>query len=322
MKKTKKALAALLCLLLTALTCSALGEVPDEALHEAILSLTWPDDGGECWAEGHVVLGREETADSETVYVQACVQNFGFLAGIFTDSGGGFVMPLRIVFDKTETGWAKREIMQPEDGERYEPSLREMMPAECLRALETRGSENRVQMQRQMYAQAQAYLDAIGRGEAVGDWREKELQIADLLTVASNLTLCFSPPYPLWVTNAERLENGERFVYTREWTPDPDSPDGVAYTAPDGNTLLCGGRTGVETLTKARASDGQVIETVVIRAALYELTVTFTDAYGEKEYRFAFDGATYRRPVVTARGACRADDSQLALTAGFLPEAD
>lgn len=301
-----------LCLVLMALGGVAFAaEVPEAAVHDAIMTMAWEAAQGELWVEGHVILGTEETDSTAKVFVHVLCERFGFMAGIFTDVGGGFRSPLALVFDKADGGYTLREILEPEDGEHYYPSLQAMMPEECLTQVQQDFDAHMAQMQAQMYAQAQAYLDSIGRTESPGDWRDLDLQLSGMLVTATNLTGGFSPPYPLWVTSLERLEDGQRYTYQRTWTPDGENGPSQTYATPDGDTLLCDGTTGTVLLTKTPWGEAEPIETITIRAELYGLHVRFADAYGQKDYHFAFDGLTYHQPTITQSGSCRIDDTWL-----------
>lgn len=300
----KKGLALLMVFLMAALCAQALAEtVPDEAIHNAILTLAWEDGAGEFWAEGHVVLGTEQTGDTAKVYVTTVCQEYGFLDGIFTDIGGGFQEPLAIAFQQTDGGYKLQNIDQPDD-EDSDASIKKMMPKSCIAKMSKNNAANDTEITRQMTEQAQAYLVSIGRTEPVQDWRDRDLQLSGILTPASNQTISFSPPYPLWVTNTERLENGVRYVYARTWTADADAAEGYTYTTPDGSSAVCDGKPGTETLTKSRYDNQQVVETITIHAEPFQLTVTYQDDGGTKEYRFAYDGATYHQPTVTQTGEC------------------
>ncbi len=297
----KKLLTVLLCLLLCpALTLAA---VPDNVLHDAVLTLAWPDPNGECWVEGHVVLGEEEKDDTTEVYAQIFYQNYGFMDGVFTDTGGGSIGPVTMVFDHTAEGYALREIIEPEDGTEYMPSIRAMMPEECIEKMHNEGDANRAEMERQMTEQAEAYLASIGRSEKVQDWRERDLQLSGMMVAASNFISNLDQNYPLWVTSHERVENGVRYVYTREWTPDEP-----------------GAETGVETLTKTRYADGSIVETITVEVELDQLIITMKDAGGSLIYSFAFDGRNYHRPAVTAIGECGMDRTGVEMDISRLPE--
>ena len=277
--------------------------IPDELLHDAVLTLTWDDPGGEFWTEGHIVLGESDMGDTVEVYAYIFISNYGFMDGVFTDVGGGAIMPVTLVFDKTEAGYVLQQIIEPEDGEEYDASIRAMFPEECVRMMRN-GAVDRDELERQMHEQAQAYLQGIGRNEDVQDWRERDLQLANMLVHASNEVTCFSPPYPLWVTSSERVENGVRYQYTREWYPDEHAAEGSVHKMPDGSVMAYSGMPGTQILTKTRCDDGTVAETITIRADLHALTVTMADDGGSRTYRFEFSGREYYRPTVTETGEC------------------
>ena len=318
------AMLMLLCMLMTAGHALAVSFSPDAALEtairQAIFSLAHDDEGGEYLVEGHVVLGEEREESAVRVYVNAMCMDYGFMDGVFTDTGSGYAMPLALSFARSGDSYELKEIVQPEDGENYGRSIEAMMPAACYERLYASPEADRAEQARQMHEQAQAYLDSIGRAEPVQDWRERDLDLADMLVTASNLTIGFSPPYPLWVTTLERVEGGVRYVYERTWTPEPDAPSGYTYTTPGGIALLCDGRPGVQTLTKTRASDGEVVETITIRAELFELRVTLADGAGTAEYRFEFDGETYHRTKIERTGECEASYPMFEASCGWLPE--
>lgn len=270
----------------------ALASVPQNVLHEAVLTLTWPDEGGECWVEGHVVLGEQDKGDTTEVYAQVMYMNYGFLDGVFTDAGGGSVHPAVIVFENTQGGYALKEILEPDDGENYGSSIEAMMPEACIRKMQEEGGAIRAEMERQMTEQAQSYLASIGRTEPIGDWREHDLQLSGMLPRAANLLTDTQRRYPLWLTSQERIEDGVRYVYTREWYPE---------------AVLAEGETGTEVLTKTRHEDGFVAETITIEAEEDAVNVTFADEGGSISYAFQYDGNWYHQPVVTSVGACSAD---------------
>ncbi len=315
----KKWLIMLFCLL--ALPGLSRGSVPDELLHEAVMTLTWEDDGGECWVEGHVVLGEENKGDTTEVYMQVYYLNYGFMDGVFTDTGGGSIHPATFVFENTKDGYRLQKVIEPEDGTYYQRSIKAMMPQSCIDKMQKDGTAIHAEMERQMLEQAQAYLDAIGRTEKIQDWRERDLQLDDMLVQASNQVGSLSPPYPLWVTTTERVEDGVRYVYSNEWLPDADATDGFTYVSADGHRHSVNGRTGRQLLTKKRHDMGEVVERVDIRAELYSLSVLFSDAYGSIEYLFDFDGRTYRKPTINRVGDCRVSYPTFEMHAMNLPEA-
>lgn len=316
----KKRLLALLLGAMMIVSAAAEDAIPEELLHEALMTLCWNDDhGGECWTEGHVVLGEREKEKTVEVYAYVFISNYGFMDGVFTDTGGGAIMPVTVVFDRKDNGYSLRDILEPEDGTRYWPSVEAMFPAECVRAMEN-GAVDRAELVRQQHEQAQAYLDAMGRTEQIQDWRERNLQLADMLVHAANEVICFYPPYPLWVTTVERVEDGLRYTYERTWQPDSDVQEGYVYILRDGSRHQSSGVPGTQMLTKTRCEDGAVMETITIRADLYELCVKMEDANGSRTYTMTYDGETYHRPSVTEDGNCAVYYEEFERNCASLPE--
>ena len=233
--------------------------VPEAVLHEAVLSIgrtqIGEDSEGEFLCEGHIVLGSEETEDAVDVYAVIRYIDYGFMAGIFTDSGGGCGMiPVKMTF--AEPGYTFVSVQWPEDGENHYRSIAQMLPDELEDAWADEGV--RPALDAQIIAQAEAYVKSLGRTEKVMDWRllDPPLDIARMLVAASN-TLGRLYPYPLWVTEREDVEDGVRYRYERIWQPDGVC-GGVIYTVNGKQADCMDGDTGVEILRRTRLTDGAV----------------------------------------------------------------
>ena len=288
-------------------------DMPNQLIHDAIMTLTWDDRNGECWAEGHVILGTEVTDSSSVVYAFVSLANYGFMSGMFTEVCG-FGNAEKFIFDKNETGYSLQEIQDVEDWS----ELHQLMPEELVVRFFEMSDVTFNFIDQQKYAQAKMYLDSIGRTESIGDILE--VQTTGMLVVASNLTIAFCSPYPFWITEKEVLEDGERYIYKRVWISDNVNTDVQTYIMPDGNTLLCDGTTGVETLTKTRKADNTIVETITIRVELYDLYIIFTDDYGTIEYHFIFDGLTYHKPTISQFGECKVSYSDFDNYISYFPE--
>lgn len=282
-------------------------ELPETLIHQALLATMpaayYPDC--EYFAEGHTVLGSQEMADgSVEVYLSASVGGYGFMGGGFTlQSGWGG--PCTVVLERSESGgWALREVKEIEDYSEI-PSIMPSWAEERFFALEGNAAME------QINAQLQAYLDNIGRTEPIRSYAEVSGEPSGMLQTASSL--CFSmfyPRYPLNCTTLERLEADGRYVYSRTWSPDPEGVQGYVYRGAQGE-LHVSGATGTETLTRTRKADGKLMETITIRAELYELTLTLQDGGGSIRYTFPYDEQqwTYCQPTVTREGQCSLDVS-------------
>jgi ABC-type Fe3+-hydroxamate transport system substrate-binding protein len=99
--------------MLLLLPCIALAQtVPDEVIHDALMTLAWDDAGGEFWTEGHIVLDEETTTTGVDAHIYAYLSNYGFMDGVFTCSGTNFETLLvelaggkNIFDDLTERDW-------------------------------------------------------------------------------------------------------------------------------------------------------------------------------------------------------------------------
>ncbi|MEG0767790.1 MAG: hypothetical protein RR482_08735, partial [Clostridia bacterium] len=174
----------------------------------------------------------------------------------------------------------------------------------------------------QNLAQAQAYLDSIGRTEPIMDYSDVYAPPSGggMLTHASTFRLYagLDHEYPLGETTIESLQDGVRYLYTRSWAADADGPTGYVYTTEHG-TRSVDGTTGTETLIKIRKDDGHVLETIVTRVTLDKLTITLTDESGSACYVFDYDGWEYHQPTITREGNCGINTACLDQNAQELP---
>lgn len=166
--------------------------------------------------------------------------------------------------------------------------------------------------------EAQEELNRIGPPEPILTVPEAGGELSGMLSCAQPLAGCVDADYPQGNTTLERLEDGERFLYTRAWRADEDGEMNPVYASYGKETLEASGTTGVETLTKMRKSDGKVLEQITIQVEIFEVTITFADEDGSIRYAFPFDGWEYHQPQVTAEGECRMDTTRLDALAGEL----
>lgn len=171
----------------------------------------------ECQAEGHIVLETENTDDGSIVYALVTYGEYGFENGNFVKVAGSGVIPTKLTFDKNQL-ITNYEV--PEDGSRYDESLKELFPKHLYeKALMTSSSDYEA-CKKQEKEYAKAYLDSIGRSDAqIGDYSDFEHK---LLTTDYGVSVEFSneliskkelASYPMEVGNREQLEDGVRYVY-------------------------------------------------------------------------------------------------------------
>ena len=88
------------------------------------------------------MLGSTEKAGATEVYVYCGVTELGFINGILTSDGTGVSGPLTLRFrPQANGGYLCVGITQPKEGEnRYEASIREMMPPSLWRRAQRNAS--------------------------------------------------------------------------------------------------------------------------------------------------------------------------------------
>lgn len=296
-------------LLLTALAClltawPTLGEeIPEALIHEA---LTAEGNGNEEFvAEGHVVLGTTKNGDEMEIYLASSVAYCRFINGNFcTSSGWGGSCTL--VVKKIKGEWKIKELKEIEDTS----EIYQIMPKKYAdKALS--GDYDGDAISQQILQQAQAYLDSIGSDAAVTDFEEITDNEPRMLTIASNLIfLSLDSKWPLGQQTYEFIEDGERVIYSRVWTPDPGA-QAERILEVDGVQHRQQGATGTVRYEKRRKADGTLLESITGVVTYDGLTLTLADAYGSLRYEFTssiIDGfESYSKPQVFSEGACRMD---------------
>lgn len=184
--------------------------------------------GGECPAEGHVILGTDESqADTVVVYAQCSAGNYGFVNGNFEEISGSGAIPSRLTFTRGEDGTlALTDYWEAEDGSGYESSVRETFPEDLVDlALDTESYYPDLLEQKE--ACAGAYLDEIGREAVIGEYADFDHPLATdqgMSEEVSNSLMGLEElqDYPSFLGNVERVEDGVRWVYSSEWAPSDD----------------------------------------------------------------------------------------------------
>ena len=205
--------------------------VPESnAVSEAILLYNSSDYlHGECNAEGHVILGTEQSSDGNNIfYLLTTYGEYVFENDRFVKVSGSGIIPVRLTLAPDDT---IIEYKQPDDGSLWLPSLKEMFPKEYADiALDQKLNEQYYEdcvAQEEQYAQA--YLKSIGRSAKIGvttEERDELYPLANMNTEASNTLLDLFWDYPYWLGSQEKIEDGVRYVYEKRWESNGNG-DGV-----------------------------------------------------------------------------------------------
>lgn len=295
-------LVCILSLVLSLFGKSALAEEVPTNYIEAMLLTTVSEDRGEFGAVGYDILGKKKDGRDWYFYLAASVGRYGYMGGyctLFSGWGG----PCTLVFQKVDGYWVPKEMLLVED---YS-EIPEIMPKNMeQKFLKGRYSEKKIDQM------LQDGIDQFRRIDApMGGYAEAGGELPGIITVASNLLSAFDDPWPMGCTTVERVEDEQRMLYTRTWTPDEGTEKELKTVFDDG-CYDWGGTTGTETLVKTRQEDGQALETITARASLEELEVSLRDGYGSITYQFPLKMTEdhfpeYQQPTVTCQGDCRID---------------
>lgn len=188
--------------------------------------------GEEAFCEGHKILQTVEDETQLKIYTIVSIGDYGFENGIFTKVSGTGAIPTVIVFDKDKEGQYKISNYQgPEDGAEYAPSLKRMFPKQLYKKV-LHAEEYYEELLKQEEAYAKAYLKGIGRDAKVqGENVEKILDTMN--TQASNMLLDRYREYPYWIGTLEKLEDGVRYIYQKDWKEEKNGNGIVTYIKTD-----------------------------------------------------------------------------------------
>lgn len=212
-------LACLLSVSLLATACgvpasAAVSDELDKAIGDAVLSQLDGYLSGEAKAEGHIVLSTKGDGDGNTVvYAIASCSWYGFEKNMFTVKSGCGAIPVVIIFSKTEAGYSLLSYTEPEDGEGYADSVRQLFPIFLWPKLFL-ADRYYGELQKQQEEQAAAYLKSIGRDAVIhSEYIEEEpfrISVEAYNTLFCMPELC---DYPSFVGTFETVEDGMRCIY-------------------------------------------------------------------------------------------------------------
>lgn len=200
----------------------------DQAVALALTSTSNRYLGGECIAEGHIILGYDDSDANKTkIYALTMTGWYGFENNNFVKVSGSGNIPAIVTLDSNNAV----EIEYPLDGGGYRSSIEKMFPKEYhARIFGTNDNLNsdhdELTKQEQQYAKV--YLSKIGRDAKIGNYSDFEytqLNHAGVSVEASNNLEIFYKEhnyYPNFIGTYEDLENGTRMVYETSYHKNQD----------------------------------------------------------------------------------------------------
>ena len=242
-----KRLSLLLCSLVLGLTLAACSgqetagtsaplELPESLVSQVLLDQA--SSGyleGECAAEGHIILDTVREEEFWKIYTLASVGQYGFCSGHFEKVSGSGAIPTMLTIGQEENGdYYCHGVWEPMDGSDYADSIKETFPRSLWsKALNADGKYGELRQQEEAYAQA--YLESIGREAPIGDYGDfahplftengMSVEVSNALLTIEKLY-----PFPMYIGNQEKLEDGVRYVYETDWDHQGDGVGTATYT--------------------------------------------------------------------------------------------
>lgn len=171
--------------------------------------------GGECFGEGHIILGKEKDGDTSKIYTLTMVGYYGFINNNFEKVSGSGIIPtvvtLKNNYDVT--------IEYPKDGSDYVSSIEEMFPLKYHSRIFGDNDRDRKDLAEQERAYAKEYLSKIDRKADIGDYGDFEHSLLTYLDVSSEVSNGLEDfykahsYYPYFIGTKEIIENSVRMVY-------------------------------------------------------------------------------------------------------------
>ncbi len=198
---------------------------PDSVIHEVILTENRDKDWiGECYTEGHIILGSEENGNRTKIYALSEFSSFGFENGYFTNVGGECA-PAVITVDKNTGAYS---IQYPEDGEYYSKSIKKMFPKKYQSRAFGDNEKDGADMWKQCVAQAEEYLESIGRKAEVRSWGDVPHTMFENIGMPveiSNRLEDYLETYQFYnyLGYEEIIEGGVRYVYRTSYLTDKNT---------------------------------------------------------------------------------------------------
>lgn len=188
----------------------------DQAIISALKSQSGAYLDGECFGEGHIILGTEQYNDKVKIYALTMVGNYGFQnENLVKVSGSGIVPTVITLYENNDV-----EIETPKDGNHYEDSIKEMFPKKYHKRIFREKNSDIENLKKQERAYAEEYLKQINRDAQIGNYGDFEhILLTDVgvsIDVSNGLLEDFYPfhsNYPYFIGTQEYIENGVRVVY-------------------------------------------------------------------------------------------------------------
>lgn len=178
--------------------------------------------GEECPAEGHIILDYEEQDDTTTVYALTTYGEYQFqnVDYIVKAAGSGVIPAVLTITEDEATGEREATVEWPEDGSGYNASIKSMFPEELWERTLSIQEEDREALIEMEQNEVEQYLEQLGRDAVIAGYSDMEYQYltdCGISVDVSNKMMSYEAEmegYPSWVGSCEKLEDGERYLYS------------------------------------------------------------------------------------------------------------
>ena len=174
----------------------------DAAVSNAIFSINgkylW---SGECFAEGHIIMGTDKDGDKVKAYVLEEFSSYGFDNGWFIEVGGHRTACV-MTFLETDDGYVFQDAEYTEDGSHLKDSVNRMFPLKYRKRAISISKDDAQSLNEQCRRYAEAYLKKLGRSEKIGSYGDASNRI---LEQKGNISYCHIGYY-------EELQDGVRYL--------------------------------------------------------------------------------------------------------------
>lgn len=211
--------------------------VPEKLTHEQAVTFALTSSSnhyleGECFAEGHIILGYDNMDKNKTkIYALTMKGWYGFENDNFVKVSGSGIIPAVITLD----GNNKISIEYPLDGSEYKPSIEKIFPEKYQNRIFNQTKEDYNNLKQQETQYAKKYLSEIGRDAKIGEYSDFQhtllTHVGVSVEVSNKLQEFYKNNnyYPNFIGTRELLENGARMVYEMTYDKNQDEIKFIKY---------------------------------------------------------------------------------------------
>ena len=222
----KKILSIIFVLLMLLGSFSACSKTPadiDNKIDQAVSKVLLEDSKvyskyGECYGEGHIVLGYDKVHTGYKVYTISTSAMYGFENNNFVAIVSNEPMPMIV---ELNDDLLYRKLISVKNDKNYTENIQQLFPKEYHQRLSIVSAEDKENLFSQRDKYAYDYLTEIGRTAYVGNieyfkdsYKSYDDYLIDSKISKSLMKIDRLKDYPFWNGSREIVDNGTRYVYS------------------------------------------------------------------------------------------------------------